>query len=247
MNTAPTPAATRETAAPDTVHAVIFDMDGLLLDTERLSRRAWLAGGADMGVTLPLDVLTTIIGRRRPEVEAEFVRALGEQFEVDTLYARHAHHYRMQLRASTADTLRKPGAIALLDWLSARGVPVAVATSTLADGAREKLTLAGLHDRLPIVVTGEQVPRSKPAPDIFLEAARRLGVPPDACLAFEDSDLGLEAALAAGMRAVAVPDLKPLPITLTPRLTAMLTSLQEALALCETLCRPTATTVAQPT
>jgi HAD superfamily hydrolase (TIGR01509 family) len=218
---------------PERVQAVIFDMDGLLLDTERLSRRAWLAGGADLGVELPLSVLTSIIGRRRPEVEAEFRRALGDTFAVDALYERHAHHYHTQLDAVSPDTLRKPGALSLLTWLRARGVPMAVATSTLAGGARHKLTRAALHDLLPVVVTGEEVARSKPAPDIFLEAARRLGVPVAACLAFEDSDLGLEAALAAGMRAVAVPDLKPLPEALHARLDATLSSLEDAIALCE--------------
>jgi HAD superfamily hydrolase (TIGR01509 family) len=217
------------------VRAIIFDMDGLLLDTERLSRRAWLAGGADMGVSLPPAVLTSIIGRRRPEVEAEFRRALGDAFAVDTLYARHAHHYHAQLRAVAPDALRKPGALSLLTWLHARQVPVAVATSTLADGAREKLARAAMQALLPVVVTGEQVARSKPAPDIFLEAARRLDVPASACLAFEDSDLGLEAALAAGMCAVAVPDLKPLPDALRPRLTATLASLEDAIALCDAL------------
>ncbi len=217
------------------VRAVIFDMDGLLLDTERLSRASWLAGGADMGMELPMTVLTTIIGRRRAEVELEFTRALGEHFDTDTLYARHAHHYHAQIAASSPAQLQKPGALALLEWLRARRVPVAVATSSLAAGARNKLMRAELQPLLPVVVTGEQVARSKPAPDIYLEAARRLGVPPQYCMAFEDSDLGLVAALAAGMRAVAVPDLKPLPASLDARLTATLGSLHEAVALCEAL------------
>ena len=222
-------------ARPSVVQAVVFDMDGLLLDTERLSRRAWLAGGAELGVELPLSALSSIIGRRRPEVEAEFRAALGGQFPVDQLYARHAEHYHAQLETMTADALRKPGVTALLDWLDARGVPCAIATSTLAAGAARKLAIAELTERFHIVVTGEQVARSKPAPDIFLEAARRLGVPPAACVAFEDSDLGLEAALAAGMRAVAVPDLKPLPHAITARVTAVLATLHEARALLESL------------
>ena len=210
--------------------AVVFDMDGLLLDTERLSRRAWLAGGHDLGVELPLSALTSIIGRRRPEVEAEFRAALGAAFPVDALYARHAVHYQAFLAETTAERLRKPGLDVLLDWLDARAVPRAIATSTLAAGAAHKLALAQLASRFPVVVTGEQVARSKPAPDIFLEAARRLDVPPQACVAFEDSDLGLEAALAAGMRAIAVPDLKPLPSSVTARADAVLDTLGDAVA-----------------
>jgi HAD superfamily hydrolase (TIGR01509 family) len=216
-------------ANAQSIVAVVFDMDGLLLDTERLSRRAWLAGGADLGVTLPLEALSSIIGRRRPEVEAVFLAAMGEDFPVAELYVRHAVHYHAQLRASTGEQLRKPGVLALLDWLDAAGIPQAIATSTLAAGADEKLALAGLRERFPVVVTGEQVPRSKPAPDIFLEAACRLGVSPEHCVAFEDSDLGLEAALAAGMRAVAVPDLKPIPPALAARVGAVIPSLHDAL------------------
>ncbi|MCU0615465.1 MAG: HAD family phosphatase [Gemmatimonadaceae bacterium] len=222
------------------IKAVVFDMDGLLLDTERLSRQAWLAGGRDLGVELPLTALTSIIGRRRPEVEAEFRAAMGESFAVDALYERHAAHYHALLAATPAHELRKPGLDALLHFLDVHAIPRAIATSTLAAGAAHKLALAELAPRFPIVVTGEQVARSKPAPDIFLEAARRLQVNPADCVAFEDSDLGLDAALAAGMLAIAVPDLKPLPSTMMSRVAATLGALDEAMDwLAPRLVRPT--------
>jgi beta-phosphoglucomutase-like phosphatase (HAD superfamily) len=119
----------------------------------------------------------------------------------------------------------------VLDWLEQERIPFAIATSTLAAGAVKKLALADLTDRFPIVVTGDQVARSKPSPDIFVEAARRLGVHGRDCVAFEDSDLGLEAAMAAGMRAVAVPDLKPLPDAVRSRVFAELESLEQAIEL----------------
>lgn len=223
------------------IAAVVFDMDGLLLDTERLSRQAWLAGGRDLGVELPMTALTSIIGRRRPEVEAEFRAAMGESFAVDALYERHAAHYHALLAATPAHDLRKPGLEALLQFLDVHAVPRAIATSTLAAGAAHKLALAELTSRFPIVVTGEQVARSKPAPDIFLEAARRLDLDPTACVAFEDSDLGLEAAMAAGMHAIAVPDLKPLPTDVVARTAATLGALDEAIGwLAPRLARPVA-------
>ncbi len=217
------------------LRAVVFDMDGLLLDTERLSRASWLAGGRDLGVELPMETLTTIIGRRRPEVEAQFVAALGPDFPVNDLYARHAAHYHAALMAVSPEQLRKPGVESLLTWLEDAGVPCAIATSTLTTGAAKKLALAELTERFEVVVTGDQVARSKPAPDIFLEAARRLDVPPAHCVVFEDSDLGLEAAMSAGMRAVAVPDLKPLPPAIASRVFAVLSSLREATALLDQL------------
>jgi HAD superfamily hydrolase (TIGR01509 family) len=215
------------------VRGIVFDMDGLLLDTERLSRAAWLAGAQDLGEELPLQALTTIIGRRRPEVEAEFRAALGDAFPVAALYERHGVHYMAALEAATPLDLQKPGVPAVLDWLEHARIPFAIATSTLGPGAAKKLELAGLTERFSVVVTGEQVSRSKPAPDIFLEAARRLGVPAVQCIAFEDSDLGLEAALAAGMQAVAVPDLKPLPDGLRARVLAVLPSLADAVPMLE--------------
>lgn len=215
------------------LRGVVFDMDGLLLDTERLSRSAWLAGATDLGVQLPIEALTSIIGRRRPEVEAEFLSALGAAFPVSDLYARHDVHYQAALARTPPERLRKPGVLPLLDWLEQAAVPCAIATSTLAAGAAHKLALAGLADRIAIVVTGEQVTRSKPSPDIFLEAAHRLGIPAAHCVAFEDSDLGLEAAMTAGMRAIAVPDLKPLPESVTRRVLAMLESLEQAIPVLE--------------
>lgn len=206
-------------------------MDGLLLDTERLSRKAWFSGGADLGVELPMEALNGIIGRRRPEVEAEFRRVLGHEFPVDALYARHAEHYHADLAATAASKLRKPGVVELLDWLDERRIPRAIATSTLAKGAASKLALSELTSRFPIVVSGDQVERSKPAPDIFLEAALRLGVAPEQCIAFEDSDLGLASALAAGMHAVAVPDMKTLPPDVLASARAVLTTLHEAIPL----------------
>ncbi len=226
----------REVSRAD-LRGVVFDMDGLLLDTERLSRIAWLAGARDLGVHLPMSTLTSIIGRRRPEVETEFLSALGSTFPVADLYARHAVHYEAALAGTTPQQLQKPGLLPLLDWLERAAIPCAIATSTLATGAAHKLALADLAQRFPIVVTGEQVTRSKPAPDIFLEAAHRLGIPAVHCLAFEDSDLGLEAAMAAGMRAVAVPDLKPLPESVTHRVFAVLESLELAIPVLEGMSR----------
>jgi HAD superfamily hydrolase (TIGR01509 family) len=96
------------------------------------------------------------------------------------------------------------GLVRLLDRLDARGLPYAIATSAPAENVVHTLREIGLATRLPAVVRGDEVSRGKPAPDVFLAAAARLGVPPDACLAFEDAPSGVRAARAAGMRCVGV-------------------------------------------
>ena len=108
----------------------------------------------------------------------------------------------------------KPGVVELLDFLAGRGLPLAVATSAGRATAEHHLGQAGLLDRFAALATRDDVERAKPHPDIYLEAARRLGVAPERCLAFEDSNIGLEAAHAAGAMAFMVPDLlQPLPET----------------------------------
>ena len=105
----------------------------------------------------------------------------------------------------------KPGVVELLDFLAGRGLPLAVATSAGRATAEHHLGRAGLLDRFTALATRDDVERAKPHPDVYLEAARRLGVAPERCLAFEDSNIGLEAAHAAGAMAFMVPDLAAAP------------------------------------
>ena len=100
----------------------------------------------------------------------------------------------------------KPGLVTFLEYLHARRVPRAVATSTATAIATDLLERAGVRHHFTVIVGGDQVERGKPAPDIFLAAATRLGSPPDECLVLEDSGPGIRAAAAAGMRPILVPD-----------------------------------------
>jgi HAD superfamily hydrolase (TIGR01509 family) len=106
---------------------------------------------------------------------------------------------------------------ALLDLLEAAGTPVALATSTAREQTLAQLEASGLSDRFPTIATGDEVVSGKPAPDIYLLAASRLDRAPAACVALEDSEPGVEAARAAGMRVIMVPDL----VAPTPRTLAM--------------------------
>ena len=133
----------------------------------------------------------------------------GDGFHIDEFRQHYSGHTRRLLETGVP---LKPGVVELLDFLAGRGLPLAVATSAGRSTAEHHLGRAGLLDRFDAVATRDDVERPKPHPDVYLEAARRLGVAPERCIAFEDSNIGLSAAHAAGAMAFMVPDiLEPLP------------------------------------
>jgi beta-phosphoglucomutase-like phosphatase (HAD superfamily) len=145
-----------------------------------------------------------LIGRRNDECERELCHWFGTGFDIGRFRARCAGLWQ-QLTVDTVPV--KEGLFELLDWIEAAGIQVAIATSTDAANAARSLSKAGLADRIGCIVSGDQVRRSKPSPDIYYEAARRLQVAPSCCVVVEDSDAGVAAAHAAGMRPIVVPDL----------------------------------------
>jgi len=188
------------------IRAAIFDMDGLMLDTEPAYRIAWQAASAECGYDLPDPLYFTLIGCGRSEGEQTLVDAFGPQFPVDAFRA--ACLRREAAIFETTPVPKKPGLDELLDLLDSRKIVKAVATSTERQTAIAQLTAAGLLPRFAAVATGDEVVNGKPAPDLFLLAAQRLGVEPGECIVFEDAEAGTIAAHAAGMTVFIVPDLK---------------------------------------
>jgi HAD superfamily hydrolase (TIGR01509 family) len=192
-----------------TVSAVIFDMDGLMLDTERIALRVWREAAHDLGCPLDDVVAEQMVGRSTAANRLMLQAHLGDRLSFDDLAALAEARYRAALASEGVP--RKPGLIELLDVLQARGVPRAVATSTARELARHKLDQAGVLGYFNVVVGGDDVVHGKPSPDIFLRAADRLGEVPAECAVLEDSGPGIHAAHAAGMLPILVPDGGRLP------------------------------------
>lgn len=215
------------------VAAVVFDMDGLMLDTESLAARAWHDAARSIGVEFDPAVNVRLVGRNMGDCERLIREHHGERYPVAALI--EAWHGAYEAIIAAEGVAVKTGLVELLDWLDARRVPKAVATSTRRTRATGKLTRAGVLSRFDAVVGGDEVARGKPAPDIYLEAAARLGVVATQCIALEDSEPGVEAALAAGMRAIMVPDLLAPSADLRRRAYLVVDSLVEARAHLEAL------------
>ena len=191
---------------PARFDAVVFDLDGTLIDTESLCNVAGVEACANLGFPLSMAFFESLAGiddRTRARLIEEHV---GQPVEFAAFLAEWDR--LCTLRFAQGIPL-KAGAVELLDALDAAGVPVALATSSRRGPAEEKLAAIGLGHHFRTVVTFDDVAAPKPAPDPYLLAAERLGVAPARCLAFEDSETGARAAHAAGMTVVQVPDLHP--------------------------------------
>ncbi len=212
------------------IDAAILDMDGLMLDTEALYKAAWQNAASQLGFPLEDSFYFTLVGRTNAAGEIALTERFGSDFPLTHFRERWERLWREQVQASGIPL--KPGLVELLEYLAARNIPLAVATSSNQEYAAFSLKAAKLDARrFADIVTGEQVQHGKPSPDIYLEAARRLGVNPARCLAIEDSDAGILSASAAGMIPVMVPDLKAPSPEARRAAFRVLTSLNDVIAL----------------
>ena len=188
--------------------AVIFDMDGVMFDTERIILQAWQRAGKDMGYEIPETVLKETIGFDILNTKKLFEARLGEDFP---FYP--ARKLRLQYTAEIIAQNGVPiknGLFDLIEMLEASSLLKAVATSTDRSQAQPLLSSSHLIDRFDALAFGDDVVHSKPEPDIFLLAARQLGVSEEKCIVLEDSESGIRAAYQANMIPIFIPDLKML-------------------------------------
>ena len=191
--------------SPSGFAAVVFDMDGTLLDTEPLYREAIYAACAELGYQMTDDLHVAQVGTPTDGARHIFETAFGSDFPFEH-FRKRMHEIMGEIEVARGVS-EKPGARDFLNLLKARGIPTAVVTSTARPAAPERLMRAGIAELFDVVITRSDVSNGKPHPEPFLTAAARLGVAASACLALEDSPTGVRAAKAAGMQVVMVPDM----------------------------------------
>lgn len=185
------------------LQAIVFDMDGLMVDSEPLSQQAWDDYLRPYGHQLTEEIVSRIIGLRA-DVSTPTIKALFNLPEsVPTIIAKRAAIYS-QIRANGVPPM--PGLHELHAAIARRQIPWAVATSSPRSHALEILHQLSLHDRCHAIAAGDEVSHGKPHPEIYQLAAARLGIAPEHCLALEDSGPGSLAAARAGMTVIAIPN-----------------------------------------
>lgn len=185
--------------------AVIFDMDGVLFDSERAWLLSWQEIAEKHGIEGIERAVYASIGLTEEATRAITQEIMGEGFPLDAYREEAGEVFRTKWQEPGLPV--KPGAREILEKLKSLGAGLALATSTKRETARAELEQAGLLQFFDEMAFGDMVSHSKPAPDIFLLAAKLLGRDPASCFVIEDSFNGIRAAKAAGMRAVMVPDL----------------------------------------
>ena len=186
------------------VKGVIFDMDGTMFDTERLSTKGWIYAGKKLGVDIPVALTDSFRGRNPQAIRKKFAAYFGDRLDYDTARAMKHEYFDEVTKESVP---HKEGLQDLLEYLKEHEIPAVVATSTERKRASRLIHMSGIEHLISNAIYGDMVERGKPEPDIFLEAARQLGRPAAECTVIEDSPNGLRASRRAGCRTLFVPDL----------------------------------------
>lgn len=187
------------------IGGVVFDMDGLLFDSERVMGDAFQQALAEAGIEYPEGLYLKTIGKDVHKTRQILMEAFGDDYPFADVRARQRE--LIERTYEEQGMPMKEGVFEALEYFSSKDLPIAVATSTQRDIAIDHLKRGEVFPYLAAVVGGNDVSQGKPAPDIYLKAAEKLNVDPTRCIAFEDSEPGILSASAAGMRVYCIPDM----------------------------------------
>ena len=186
--------------------AVVFDMDGVLMDSEPVWNSSWRKAVEELGYLFSQPFYDQCVGRNERDTRSLFMEHYGPGFPMDAAKDRMTGYYEQQIREGIP---RKPGAAEILEGLKNKGIPLALATSTDRFHGEMALKTSGLFGYFDAMVFGNEVKSGKPDPEIYLTACRRLSMAPEQTYGVEDSYAGMRALRNAGMPALMVPDLYP--------------------------------------
>ena len=210
---------------------VIFDMDGLMFDTERIYYKAWQEAAKAYEYEITWDIYTQIVARNSRYIEKVLKQILGNDLPYDAICAKKREISDAIIAEEGIQ--KKEGLLELLDYLDQKKIKKVVATSSMREKALNYLTLGGVKERFDWIICGSDVEESKPNPEIFLKAAAHLGIAAQESMVLEDSRLGLQAAHAAQMTSVLVPDLVKADEEMVSNASYIVSSLKQVIDLLE--------------
>lgn len=186
------------------IKAVIFDLDGTLIDTEKIYSVLWPKAVAEMGYEMTHDMYLSMRSLGRPFAPKRMEEWFGANFDYDGARKIRKGYFDKYIEENGID--RKPGAIELLEYLRGKGYITAVATATDIERATEYMEMTGLNGYFDKVISATMVKEGKPSPDVYLYACEQLGLSPAECVAVEDAPNGITSAYRAGLNVIMVPD-----------------------------------------
>ena len=216
------------------VELVIYDMDGLMIDTEYASQEGWRVALAHYGFEMTNEFFSQLLGRSLSNNRNLMINHYGTTLDFEAVFERRMAFCNDYFREH--GYVMKKGLLYSLDRVEQLGIKKCIATSTEQDSMEKKLEGLNLLPRFDGCITGDQVKEVKPNPEIFLKAARLFGIDPENCLVLEDSPAGVTAGHAAGMRVIMVPDMAQPDEELVKKLYAICEDLEEAAELISRIC-----------
>lgn len=188
-----------------TIQGIVFDVDGVLFDTEVLTQVIWNEVSGEMGWPQVGENYLSFVGQSRTDIRQKMLDMFGSQFPQEEFFLACSQRSHGKMERDGIPV--KPGVVEILDFLHSKGIPLALATSTGREHTMLRMELTGLGSYFAVIVTGDDVVHSKPHPEIYALACEQLGTTPQHTLAIEDSRNGILSAHGAGMRPVMIPDL----------------------------------------